>query len=403
MKTKLSLLFILFILLPCLSWAADFGLLVDQTIGIGGYGNDGEFDYMGSIIPRFSTLVGTNGEFYASAGISAERGNNEWSFVPELLRTEFTWFTHSWELKLGRTYYSDPLGYITEGLFDGFRFTYDTKLGSFGAGAWYTGFLYKKRANIEITREELLNNTLGVDYSDFIDTYFASRRIVAALDWSHPNLAGSLLRTNVSLIGQFDLNGYDVETIHSQYLVAKLSLPYNAFLFDLGGSFSLMERDGDVETALAAELKATWVLPTPFSSRLSLLGIYTSGVSENTNISAFLPVTTRSKGEILMAKLSGLSFISLDYIARLHRTFSARLSSSYFISTDKQTFYRYPIRDASKGYFLGNEFFGQLYWSPFTDLTASLGGGIFLPSMGNAAPNAENLWRLELNIILSLF
>jgi hypothetical protein len=93
--------------------------------------------------------------------------------------------------------------------------------------------------------------------------------------------------------------------------------------------------------------------------------------------------------------------ISLDYIIRPHRKFSAGISSSYFIRNDLKTYNLYPLTEEnSGGYILGNEFFARLLWSPVSDIQVNLGGGIFLPSMGNAAPDAVNGWRVELNLIL---
>ena len=48
--------------------AFDFGLVLDQSIGVGGTGNDSDFDYSGLIVPRVSGLIGDNGDFYISAG-----------------------------------------------------------------------------------------------------------------------------------------------------------------------------------------------------------------------------------------------------------------------------------------------------------------------------------------------
>ena len=402
---------ILLILFPCFSaWAVDFGLILDQSGGVGGTASDNQFDYSGLLIPRFSSLVGGNGSLYISAGIRADYQDEDFSLTPELLRTEFLWNADSWELTAGRMHYSDPLGFIAEGLFDGARFSYDTKVGTFSAGAWYTGLLYKNRANISMNYEEENSRAVEVDYSDFVDTYFAPKRVVAALDWEHPSLAG-LFSLNAAILGQIDLTDADM---HSQYLAAKISVPVANFVFDLGGCLELMEFQGidestaessnEIGIALAAELGIAWMLPTSIEDRLSLLGRFSSGTAEEGSVYSFLPVTTQSQGGILKAKLSGLSVISLDYIARIHRSFSMSLSSSYFIRSDKGTYYGYPAGAAdSDGYFLGNEFFGRLLWSPVSDIQLNLGGGAFLPSMGNAAPDADALWRVELNIIMSLY
>jgi len=400
MKKYAASFFILFFLLSGLVCAKDFGLVLDQSAGYGGVGDNNNPDYTGVLIPRFSTRLGSNGLLYISAGVAAEYEYEEWSFVPELLRTEFSWLFPSADLKIGRMYYSDPLGFIAEGLFDGARFTYDTTAGSFSAGAWYTGLLYKKRARIAMTSDELLSYYTKVDYGEFVDSYFAPGRVVAALDWEHPNL-GRIFRTRLSLLGQFDLT--DAE-LHSQYLTGKISVPLGAFLFDLGGSFELMEASDDFATAFALEAKAAWTLPTGMASRLSFLGRYAGGVMGG-DTGAFMPLTFQNQSTVLQPRVPGTTMLSLEYAARFHRSFSAVLSSSYFIRNDLETYTGYPVgwTDESDGHFLGNEFFGRLYWSPVSDILFTVGGGLFMPSMGDAAPDAKNLWRIEAGLVISLY
>ena len=418
MNKNLKLLCILLVL-PCLAvWAMDFGLNLDQSGGYGGYGEYSHPDYKASLIPRFSALFGDSGELYISAGMNAEyterveyieyeqNVEKNWTFVPELLRTEFTWALDNGEFRVGRMHYSDPLGIIALGLFDGARFSYETGLGTFSLGAWYTGLLYKSRANIAMTVDEFNDIIADVDLSDFANSYFAPSRLAAALDWENQSLGGGSLRANLSLLGQFDLSGAD-KLLNTQYLTAKLSLPVQAFLFDLGGSLGLAQDDGNNETSFAAQLRAAWTIPGAIPSQLSLTGLYTSG--ESGGLGAFIPLTTVSQGSLLGAKPSGISVISLDFITRLHRTFSLSLSSAYFIRNGMDTFIDYPADmhfDGTKreGNLLGNEFFGRLYWMPISDLAMNVGGGIFLPSMGNLTPEPDyNLWRIEFGLTLSLF
>jgi len=395
-KLFICIVFILWATLNGTSvWAMDFGLVLDQNAAFSGYSNQSSFDYNGILIPRFSTPLGSSGGLYISAGANFQ--NDPWSLVPELLRTDVYWDFDNAELRAGRMAYSDPLGFIANGLFDGARISLDTQAGTFSAGGWYTGFLYKKRANITMTDKELQSSYTDLDYSDFFNTYFAPKRVVAALDWEHPGLA-ELVRANVSLIGQFDLSGGD--TLHSQYAALKFSVPVSAFIFSLGGGLELAEAKGaDLGYALAGELGAAWQLPIKLDSQLSLLGRFTSGVIDGSSIVAFQPVTTVDQGDILQAKISGLSLISLDYLARVCPPFAFGITSTYFIRSDKGTYQGY----GSDGYFLGNEFSGRLLWSPVSDVQVNLGGGVFLPSLGDAAPNADMLWRITLNVTLSLY
>jgi len=400
-KTRLfllcSLLIVNWFIINCPFLPAwDFGLLLNQNAGYGGIGGDGNFDYSIGIAPRVTGLIGKTGDFIISGGFELDY-NDGWGYVPELLRTELSLHPGSWAIDIGRVYHSDPLGFIAEGLFDGVKLAYNSEAGTFSAGAWYTGLLYKKRAGIAMTAEESAANSAPLDYGDFAGTYFAPKRFLGALGWEH---LGGAVQARASILGQFDFFGDG--PLNSQYAVVKLTVPVNALSFDLGGCFELLQDSGDFKTAFAAEAGIAYTPPTRIRIRLSLLARYSSGGSGK--LSAFTPFTTESQGDILGVKLSGLSIISLDYVARLHPALSAGLTSSYFIRNDSATYTGYPLPgDGSGGNFLGNEFFGRLLWSPVSDLQASLGVGVFLPSMGDAAPKADSLWRVELSVVFSLF
>jgi len=330
-------------------------------------------------------------------GLRADYLDESWVYLPELLRTELTWRFDSGQIMTGRMYYSDPLGFIAEGLFDGARFSLDTAAGTFSAGAWYTGLLFKDRINITMTDKELKDNIAGLKYGHFFDTYFAPRRILTALDWEHPAIA-ELVRIKFSLLGQFDVSGAD---LNSQYAAAKVSFPINNFVFDVGGCLELIEeKDKDLGIGLAGELGIAWMLPTALEDRLAFLGRFSSGAVKGSRMMAFQPLTTKTHGEVLEARLSAISMLSLDYLARFHRTVSAGLTSSYFVRSDLGVRIGY---DGENGYFLGNEFYGRFLWNPVSDIQLNLGGGIFLPSLGNVAPDAQKLWRVELNVIISLY
>ena len=394
MKKLFKLFLCISMVFSCVSlWAFDFGLILDQSPALSGTGKDTAFEYEAILIPRFSALLGDKGNIYVSAGLDFK--SDPLNAVPELLRTEFSWRFGNSDLKIGRIQYTDPLGFIADGLFDGLHYSLDTAAGSFSAGAWYTGLLYKRRAYITMTSKEKESYYTPLSYSDFANTYFAGKRLVAALGWEHPGLK-EILRVKFALLGQVDLDGTD---LHSQYAAGKASLPLGNFIFDLGATLELVENSSDFGIGLAGELGITWLLPTKLEDRLLFLGRFSSGVLEDSSITAFLPITTSNQGSVLREKLSGLSMLSLDYLARFHRTFSAGISSSYFILSDKGTF----TRLGNDGYFLGNEFYGRLMWSPVSDIQVNFGGGVFLPRLGNAAPDADMPWRIDLNVILLLY
>jgi len=180
-------------------WAFDVGLMLDQNAFYSGVASNTAFAYNGVAVPRISGFMsGDKGEFYISAGINYQ--NNPWGFVPELLRTELSWSISYMELSLGRMSYSDPLGYIASGLFDGERFSSHMKAGTISVGVWYTGFIYKKRINIEMTDDEKKSNNAAFNFGDFAGSYFAPRRFLITFDWEHQGL-GERVFARLSLLG----------------------------------------------------------------------------------------------------------------------------------------------------------------------------------------------------------
>ena len=363
-------------------FAIDVGVVLDQKAEVS-VSKDTEFSYTGVAIPRISGLIGDEGDFYVSAGFNFQ--NEPWSFVPELLRTDFNWRSGSMNLTAGRMSYNDPLGYIASGLFDGARFSQNTNIGTFSVGAWYTGLLYKKRANIEMTDNEYKANNTEMDYADFANTYFAPRRVLAAVDWEHNGL-WEMAITRLSLLSQFDLTK---EKINSQYLAGKIIIPYGVFGFNLGGCFEFIKTEKENGSAFAAEAAVEWRHAVHY---LSLGAKYASGKSDK--LSAFLPLTTNTQGYILETKLSGITILSLDYTARLHETYSAGFYPAYFMLNGSQS---------SGKNMLGAEIFAAFYWSPLPDISVNLGAGAFLPSLGNVTPDKKASWRIDFNVVLSLY
>jgi hypothetical protein len=363
-------------------FAIDAGVVLDQKAEYSG-SEDTEFSYTGVAIPRITGLAGDTGDFYISAGLNFQNG--PWAFVPELLRTDFNWQSGSMYFTAGRMNYDDPLGYIASGLFDGARFSYNSNTGTFSIGAWYTGLLYKKRVNIEMTENENIAINTDLDYSDFANTYFAPRRVLAAVDWEYNGLWEKAI-TKLSLLGQFDLTE---EKLNSQYLAGKIIIPYGDFSFDIGGCFELIEENNEIGSAFAAEASAAWRHPIHY---ISLGAKYASGKSDT--LSAFLPLTTNTQGHILESKLSGLTMISIDYTARLNDTYSAGFFPAYLILNGSES---------NGKNLLGAEIFAAFYWSPMPDISLNLGAGAFLPSLGNVTPDEKASWRAELNVVISLY
>jgi hypothetical protein len=396
---KLALLLFLAPLCAGAAGAYDFGVLLDQTAGVGGIGGDTAFDYSASLIPWFSTPLGDSGDIFVSAGLTAGYEDKGF-FAAELLRTEFLWrFNDAFRIRAGRLSYTDPLNFVVDGLFDGAQIFYNTAMGTVNAGFMYSGLLYKNTTRITMTSHDL------IDYYE--DTYFTSSRMLMAVGWEHPALK-ELVRLQSSLTGQFDLNSGD-SRYHSQYLTIKAGIPYKRFVFELGGALQTaqdMARDEDqFGIALAGEIGASWEPPTAFQSQIAFNGRFSSGRTESGSIVAFVPVTTMDHGDVLKAKLSGLSALNLNYTARFRQDLSSSAGMTYFVRSDLGTYLGYPAGAAVEkdGYLVGGELSGRVIWSPVSDLRLNAVAGLFLPALGNVAPKADPQWRIELNLVFMLY
>ena len=257
-----KIMLFLFILLPSFLFSWDFGLVTSVHTGYGNAGTgDDNFDFRTDIMPRFSGFLGGNGEFHIGAGFTFGIDEEEFYFVPELFRTEILMNYGNFGFNIGRINYSDPLTFISSGLFDGLSLFFNSRFGNLSLGVWYTGLLYKSSANIIMTEHDQDIMDSEIDYGDFFDTYFSSKRLVASVEWEHPSI-GEFLSLNMAVIMQLDLNDKDT-SLNSQYFILKTGIPIKNFLIQMGGAFSLSQfDDGDDEhfdMSFAGELGFSWL------------------------------------------------------------------------------------------------------------------------------------------------
>jgi hypothetical protein len=399
--------------------AADFGVLLNQELFFQGQKPVDFVTWKGSIIPWFSTFLGDNADLYVSAGISGTGENKELTFVPELFRAEFDFrFGQGSSVKAGRIPYTDPLGFIANGLFDGLQFHQDIGGGSMNIGAWYTGLLHRQSTGIIMdgvdgrgSRGDTTEYSQSLDYGNFYNTYFASKRVLAALGFDHPAFAG-LVRVRTAIIGQFDLNrldsddddkGNDVgrtDRIHSQYFTGKVSVPVTSrFIIEGGGALELAE-DNQLQTRIAgaAEVGFSLLSMSAFRDRFTLLGRVGSGNPNDNAFTPFTPVTTQGQGNILLARLSGISLVQAEYTARLLDPLSIDISTIFFFKDPDTPYLANQHFTVESGYFLGNEIYWQFIWSPASDVTINMSTGAFIPRN-----NSDPVWKFGLNASLAIY
>jgi hypothetical protein len=193
------------------------------------------------------------------------------------------------------------------------------------------------------------------------------------------------------------MNG--AEALHSQYLELSYQLePVNPLHLTIAGVAGLSESP-EVRAGFAAFVGADWELPTQMQDLLSLHLRWSSG-STNGGISAHLPVSGISAGEIFTPRLPGPMYGGAAYTVRPLTVLSANAGAGYFIRTDLETLQDKELTAVSPA--LGGELYGSLVWAPQSALSISAGGGAFFPGWGGAfIAGAAIRWKARLGMTVS--
>jgi len=383
----------------------DFGLLLfqdaafyhDYTFGTT------DFIYKASAAPRISFLLGDNGFFITSMGITVEK-SDEFYKIFEVLRTELSLRFGAVEIRGGRFNYADPMSFALDSLYDGIMISHSSGAGQFNIGSWYTGVLYKKNANILMTQNDRDIYNAPLIKGDFLSSYFAPPRIIISMDWNHPSIS-EFIQLNTALSAQFDMS-HKVERLHSQYFTFRAATNFKKFLVIGGGSIEASEIKGANEAirlGIAGELGFYIPLHFKIDGQLSLKARYGSG-NTGKPFYAFTPVTTSYYGEIFKLGISGHTMLDVTYSARLFKTVGASFTVSYFIRNDLKTPNSYIITGTDMGNkLLGTEIFSKVVWSPFSDMQLNLGVGAFIPPFGNNWPDRRSIWKVNLTTLIALY
>ena len=360
----------------------------------------------GTIAPWLSAQLGENADFYFSAALiqfdyADYREKDELLYIPELYRLEVSGKPNdNLYVKAGRFYWEDTSRLVANGRFDGANVLLDKGDFRIGASALYTGLLYYDSAKINVspTDPKAENYIAPVDYSNFSDTYFAPKRVMASVYAEFPGFPFERGNLYAGLMGQFDLSDAD-EKFHTQYLLVRYTMTYQQFDAAVAGVAELENTEADgTRAAFAASVEGGWRLPSAITDRLSLGVKWGSG--EGPGTAAFFPVVREELGLAFKPWLTGMMSIIARYEARILPVLSAEVWGKYFLRTDSETYLDPDIEKDS--YALGAEFGGSLLFVPYSDLSFSLGGGVFLPQTGAAMrDDAPARWSVAMGVIFS--
>jgi hypothetical protein len=385
-------------------FCADFGLVL---------GADGE--YSGALSPEgfsagitaspwFSAAPAENIGIYLSGKMTfsyEEGGEPPAAYFFELERTELKLRpAPGLYLSLGRRPFGDPGGLIASGLFDGLDGGINLGAGRISLGAYYTGLLYKERAEILMTPGDLERYKKPLD-SGGLSGYFASRRALFALTGEFPDIRGRM-GLSVQALAQFDLNG-DAESLHTQYLELRFEAePLDPLHLSFGGVGELAEGPEGAWGSAAVFAGADWELPGSPADLLSAGFLWTGG-RISSGFRAFRPVNGGNAGRIFDGGTGALMRFTLSYRARPARSFSVEAGAGYFIRTDLETLTDAGLDGASGSRLLGGEVYAALVWAPDPAFRFSAGGGAFFPGWGGAYRSGTPVkWKANLGLLASL-
>ena len=342
-------------------------------------------------------------DLYLSAGISADYQHNREKkllFIPELFRLELSFKPlETMTVRAGRIPYEDPSRFTATGLFDGAALEMDLGPVTLGLAGFYTGFLYRETAGIRANPGDPENDAAPLDWSDFSGTYFAPRKAIAAVEAEYRGFISPRGILRAGLLAQFDLSRAE-EKQHTQFFLVRYSLVFKSIDAAAAGALEFLPKPDGLKTAYALALEGGWRIPAALPSRLSLGLRWASG--EGSSRAAFDPVISRSQGRALEPDFSGLMVIRPLWEARLLPSLQGELGGRYFIRTDSITFTD-PGLAGDDSYFIGLELDGALRWVPFSDLSLSLSGAVFIPQTGKAMKDDEPLrWTVTAGALFSL-
>ena len=368
---------------------ADYGAAVKVELDAAG---QDEAEVIGNIIiaPWYSVPFDKS-ELYISAGINTSFGDRSY-FAPELFRLEYSfWRSDMISFRVGRMSWQDTSGFIARGRFDGADAQFDLGSIRLGANLLYTGFLFRETAYVNVSPQDTKDYGETLKWSEFGDTYFAPRRLLASVYGQFPGLPFGRGQLYAGLLVQFDLSGAD-EAFHTQYLTLRHTLVFGAFDVEAAGAVELENTDAEgTRAALAFFVEGGYQLPFAMKDRLSLGLGWASG--DGNGLAAFFPITLEAQSFVLRPAFSGIMLIRANYHARILSSLSADLGAHYFFRTDSDSFSAAYLKNDS--YALGMELNTSAVWVPFSDLLVSLKGGVFMPKTGAAwEKDAPVMWRI---------
>lgn len=371
-------------------YASDYGLSLSVTPKYLGE----DFTLNASASPWFSVLINEQTDIYASAIVDYALVDEESDFRFDAGRTQLTYRAKpAIVLEAGRLFYSDIATLVGSGLFDGSRISMAFPFGRAVFGAYYSGLLNKERVGLALSIADL------IDAADD-DVYFAPSRVLISAALSSPSLFGNF-GLNSEVLAQFDLRGTS-KAVNSQYIILSsyLSLPQDLSL-TLGLAASIVQSDDDGDATgygISTRGEISYLVPSPLFDRLYLGGAWGSGSDEGDG--GFFPIKGPNAGKVFTAPLRGIATVHGGYFVKLMPQLSADVSVTAFLRQGDGALDA-EIDYTNDSAYIGTEAYASMSFSVSSELSLSMGTGMFFPSADAFVEDTINRFLFTATAIVS--
>lgn len=322
-----------------------------------------------------------------------------WKIFGELENARLSVFPHpAFFAEMGRIPYSDILGLIADGAFDGATINFIGAQHQLSASALYTGLLAKETAKIFLNSDDEQNY--------YSEGYFAPPHLVMALSYHYATMKGTVF--SAEIIRELDTReGVSAGTL---FVLGKAAFALGTrHNLDAGGVFSLTQENYFLTLAASGLVDVRSRLSTPLPAELEFAVNLFWGDIIQPNYA--MPVISRRQyGVVFDGTPARLLSTKLGYLARLAPPLSFDASLALYSRLDTSyvpywwVYNSNNYNDGATGFLLGEELYAGVVWTPLSDTSLNLGAAFFFPDTGpNSvyAPHTPMRWDVRCGLLIS--
>ncbi|MCF7945822.1 MAG: hypothetical protein K9L24_03105 [Spirochaetia bacterium] len=328
------------------------------------------------------------------------------------------------EYIIGRTAAADFSGKVFSHTGDGMKASWTSQNVSFKFFTLYTGFMQTAAVNILMTESDEADYTEAFSSDSGNFSSFASPRFIEGASLSLSDIFDGKTLTLAALFQQDLRAGENVREgdalLDSQYYGTGLSGPLNGSETSSLSMYAWFFRGSHGEQDLSGFLTGAQVIrvfPEFYAGTINLEAVYSSGDPEIESLmgggdgeasEVFLPITATPSGKIFSPQQSNVFSFRGSGSIRPYIDYSSKALRNIMLSVDYALFFRSTtgaisvsgVDSSCDELFLGSEFFASTTARITSDVGASIGGGVFIPS--HVFLDEKYTWKVQAGFSVSM-